>query len=35
MNIKNSVLDHIRYKQSDWYGHKQKMNEERLPREKF
>ena len=28
MNIKNSVLDYIRY----WYGHVQRMDEERLPR---
>ena len=21
MNIKNSVLNYVRYKQSDWYGH--------------
>ena len=32
MNIKNSVLDYIRYKQLNWYGHVQGMNEERLPR---
>ena len=32
INIKNSVLDHIRYKQLNWYGHVKKMDEERLPR---
>ena len=32
MNIKNSVLDYIRYKQLTWYGHVQTMNQERLPR---
>ena len=32
MNIKNSVLDDIRYKQLNWYGHGRRMNEERLPR---
>ena len=32
MNIKNSVLDYIRYKQLNWYGHVQRMNEEKLPR---
>ena len=30
MNIKDSVLDYIRYKQLNWYGHVQRM--ERLPR---
>ena len=25
MNIKNSLLDHIRYKQLDWYGHVPRM----------
>ena len=30
MNIKNSVLDYIKYKQLNWYGHLQRMNEERL-----
>ena len=29
MNIKTSVLDYIKYKQLNWYGHMQKMNEER------
>ena len=30
MNIKNSVLDYIRYKQLNWYGHVQRIDEERL-----
>ena len=32
MSVKNSVLDYIRYKQLNWYGHVQRMEEERLPR---
>ena len=32
MNFKNSVLDYVRYKQLNWYGHVQRMNIERLPR---
>ena len=32
MNIKNSVLDYIRYKQLNLYGHVQRMDQERLPR---
>ena len=32
MNITNSVLDYIRYKQLNWYGHVQRMDQERLPR---
>ena len=32
MNIKNSLLDYITYKQLYWYDHVQRMNEERLPR---
>ena len=32
MNIKNSILDYIRYKQLNWNDHVQKMDEERLPR---
>ena len=32
MNIKNSGLDNIRYKQLNWYGHMQRMDQERLPR---
>ena len=26
MNIKNSLLDYIRYKQLNWYGHVQRMD---------
>ena len=29
---KNSVLDYIRYKQLNWYGHVQRMDQETLPR---
>ena len=29
IKIKNSVLDYIRYKQLNWYGHVQRMDEER------
>ena len=32
MNIKNSVLDYIKYKQLNWYGHVQSMYQERFPR---
>ena len=32
INIKNCILDYIRYKQLNWYGHVQRMNEERQPR---
>ena len=32
MNIKNSVLDYIKYKQLNWYGHVQRMEQESLPR---
>ena len=32
MNIKNYLLDYIRYKQLNWYGHMQRMDEKRLPR---
>ena len=35
INIKNSVLDYIRYKQLNWYGHVQKMDEEMLPLKNF
>ena len=30
MNIKNSVFDYIRYKQLNWYGHVQRMKEEKF-----
>ena len=30
MNIKNSVLDYMRYKQLNWYGQVRRMNKERL-----
>ena len=29
-NIKNCLLDYIRYKQMNWYGHVQRKNVERL-----
>ena len=29
MNVKNSVLDFVRYKQLNWYGHVEGMKEER------
>jgi hypothetical protein len=32
MNIKNSVLDYIRYKQLNSYDHVQRMDQERIPR---
>ena len=32
MVTKNSVLDYIRYKQLNWYGHVQRMDQERLSR---
>ena len=32
MNAKNSVLDYIRYKQLNWYGHVQRVGQGRLPR---
>jgi hypothetical protein len=37
MDIKNSVLDetYIIYKQFNWYGHVQGMNEEKSPRKKL
>ena len=35
MSIKNSVFDYIRYKQLNWYGHVQRMEQERLPRRIF
>ena len=35
INIKNSVLDYMRYQQLNWYGHVQRMDQERLPRRIF
>jgi hypothetical protein len=35
MNIKNSVLNYIRYAQLNWYGHVRRMDEGRLSRKKF
>ena len=32
INIKNSVLGYMRYEQLNWYGHVQRIYEERLPR---
>ena len=32
MSIKNSVLNCIRYKELNWYGHVQRMDQERFPR---
>ena len=32
IDIKNSVLDYIRYKQLNWYDHVHRMDQERLPR---
>ena len=31
INIRNSALDYIRYKQVNWYGHVRRIDEERLP----
>ena len=31
MNIKESILDHMRHKELNWYGHVQRMDEKRLP----
>ena len=31
MNVKNSVLDYMKYKQLNWCGKMQRMNEERIP----
>jgi hypothetical protein len=33
MNVTRSVLDDIKMKQLQWYGHVQRMEEGRLPRE--
>ena len=32
MNIKNSVLDYIGYRELNWYDYVQRMGQERLPR---
>ena len=32
MNIKNSLLNYITYKQLNWYGQVQRMDQERFPR---
>ena len=32
INIMNSVLNYIRYKQLNWYDHVQRLEEERFPR---
>ena len=32
MNVKNSVIDYVKYKQLNWYGHIRRMPEERIPR---
>jgi len=32
MNVTRSVLDDIKTKQLKWYGHVQRMEEERLPK---
>ena len=32
INIKNSVLDYVRYKHMDYYGHVRRINDERLLR---
>ena len=31
MNIKNSVLDYVRFKQFNWYDRVRRMSEDRLP----
>ena len=33
MNVTRSLLDDIKTKQLQWYGHVQRMEEERLPKE--
>ena len=33
MNVKRSLLDEIKTKQLQWYGHVQRMEEGRLPEE--
>ena len=32
MNVKNSVIVYVKYKQLSWYGHIRRMPEERIPR---
>ena len=32
MNVKNSVIDSVTYKQLNWYGHIRRMPEETIPR---
>ena len=32
MNVKNSVIDYVKYKQLNWYGHIRRMPEERIRR---
>jgi hypothetical protein len=32
MSIKNSILDYIRYKQLNWYGHMKRVGQGSLPR---
>ena len=32
LSEKKLILDYIKYKQLNWYGHVQKMDEEKLPR---
>ena len=32
MNVKNSVIGYVTYKQLNWYGHIRRMPEERIPR---
>ena len=31
MNVKSSVIDYVKYKQLNWYGHIRRMPEERVP----
>ena len=35
MNIKNLVLEYIRYEQLNWYGHVRRMNEKRIPKKNW
>ena len=32
MDVKNSVVDYVRYKQLNWYGHIRRIPEETIPR---